>query len=299
MSRSCTTSALHYPVYNQSWLRSCLDIILPSQCRVCLRPLRNNLLCYRCRPPLPDLSDLLTFNCSTCFSPLSQIGSSHKCETCLLYPPLTDRIRFLWEYQGLPRDLIRTIKYRPSISLATAAGQLLRDALPHLFQSASTIQESPPHLPGSQPEGLNYGPLWDCIVPVPSSHSLLRKRLFHPCTELARPIANYLRIPVIHALNHTGHRAPQASLSHRERLRSLGTIFQIARQFDTRCKRILLIEDVITTGATISAAALTLRRAGAANIDVLALARTRVWSRFRQRMHEQILNAGDQHKKIW
>jgi orotate phosphoribosyltransferase len=50
-------------------------------------------------------------------------------------------------------------------------------------------------------------------------------------------------------------------------------------------KRILLVEDVITTGATIAAAAYQLRQAGATHVDVIALARTRVWKRFRARVH--------------
>lgn len=259
-----TRAPLRYPPRSSSWLRSCLEIVLPTQCRICRRPLRGTPVCYRCRPELPDLGDLCSRNCQSCFSPLGIGVSTPACQTCTLFPPVTDTIRFLWEYDGLARDLIRTIKYRPSLSLATLAGGLLCDAAPSMFATTR----------------------WDLIIPVPSSHAMFHKRLFHPCTELARPVARALNIPVIHALKHNSARAPQASLTHEERLRNLRTIFTVAARCDLRGARVLLVEDVITTGATITAAAAILKCAGARQIDVLALARTRVWSRFRHRLHE-------------
>lgn len=255
---------LEYPTSRVTWLKSCLELLLPTTCLVCRRPLRHSLVCYRCRPPLPNLTDLQVHRCAVCFSPFGTAIPSDCCETCALYPPLTDSIRFLWDYESLARDMIRTMKYRPSIVLASIGGGLLRDAIPHLYPSTC----------------------WDAIVAVPSSHTLFRKRLFHPCTELARPITRALQAPLAKALQHGTRRAPQASLSHDERLRRLRKLFTTTRGFNPAGKRILLVEDVITTGATISAAAYTLKQAGAARVDVIALARTRVWSRLRRRLYE-------------
>ena len=255
---------LKYPTSRPTWLKSCLEVLLPTTCLVCRRPLRHSLICYRCRPQLPDLADLRARCCSRCFSPFGTTMPSDTCETCKLFPLLTDSIQFLWEYDSLARDLIRTMKYRPSIALASIGGGLLRDAIPHLC--------APSH--------------WDAIAPVPSSPTLFRKRLVHPCTELARPIARALQTPLVDALQHGTRRAPQASLSHDERLRRLRKLFSTDKRFNPEGKRILLVEDVITTGATISAAAHTLKQAGAARVDVIALARTRVWSRLRRRLYE-------------
>lgn len=253
-----------YPPYRASWLQSCLEILLPTQCTICRRPLRGIDICYRCRPQLPNIADLTARSCPRCFSPVAGVHTS-ECETCRLFPPLTDSMRFLWEYDGLARDLIRTIKYRPSISLAGLAGRLLNDAAPQFFKAAS----------------------WDLIIPIPSSRPMFRKRLFHPCIELTRPLAYSTKIPIVHGLLHDHTRAPQASLRHDERLKRIRSLFRLAKRFDAHNKRIVLVEDVITTGATICAAAHTLKQAGAARVDVLALARTRVWSRFRQRLHEK------------
>lgn len=261
-----STPAFQYATSRPSWFSSCFEILLPTACLVCCRPLRNALVCYRCRPPLPDLADTIARSCRRCFSPLGTNKQSDSCETCALFPPLTDSMRFLWEYDGLARDLIRTIKYRPSVSLAIMSGGLLCSAAEQLFTRRD----------------------WDMIIPVPSSHAMFRRRLFHPCVELARPLARAKGIPLIHGLRHDNRRAPQASLSHDDRLRRLSNLFSLTTRCKPRGQRILLVEDVITTGATISAAAALLRKAGATRVDVLALARTRVWNRFRGRLHESL-----------
>jgi predicted amidophosphoribosyltransferase len=252
---------LSYPATPASWLYSCLEILLPSSCLVCSRPLRGTKVCYRCRPSLPDLRDILLHRCHRCFSP--RATSDATCEPCKLSPCLPNTIRFLWEYDGLPRDFIRTMKYRPSLQLLSIASSLLSQSMPHLF-------------PGS---------VWDIMIPIPSSSSTLRRRMLHPCTELARQIRREHHIPLTNALIHDSNRPPQALRSHEERLRRLFTLFDVNCRVDLRGKRVLLIEDVITTGATVAAATHRLRRAGVSRVDVLALARTRVWSRFRQRLH--------------
>jgi ComF family protein len=254
---------LRYPRTKPSWLSSCLEVILPTECLVCHRPLRLERVCYRCRPSLPTLDDALVSRCNLCFEPLSlsaQGGSV--CEACKLHHTPTDEIRFLWDYDGLARDLIRSMKYQPSLALAALCGTLLKDALPHFFARQR----------------------WDLIIPVPSSHLTYRRRLFHPCAELAHGIARQLKIPSRNILIHNRRRLPQASLNHNARLSRLRALFTIKPGASVEGKHILLVEDVITTGATIAAAAYQLKKAGAVRVDVLALARTRVWRRFRARV---------------
>lgn len=258
------TTKLKYVTSRPSWLYGCLEILLPTTCLVCCRPLRHSLVCYRCRPPLPDLADLTSRHCKRCFSPFESSELGDSCETCALYPPLIGSMRFLWEYDGLARDLIRAIKYRPSVALAKVTGALLRDAAVELFDHCD----------------------WDIIIPIPSSHAMFRRRLFHPCVELARPLAKARDIALVHSLHHNANRAPQASLSHKDRLRRLAHLFTLNKRCNPRGQRILLIEDVITTGATINAAAALLQSAGATRVDAFALARTRVWSRFRRHLHD-------------
>jgi predicted amidophosphoribosyltransferase len=193
------------------------------------------------------------------------MGRSDRCEACATFPPLFDSMRFLWDYSGLARDLIRAAKYRPSIKLARLSGVWLAHCLPDLFTANS----------------------WDLIIPVPSSHKTFKKRLFNPCTEIARSLAPLLPdAAVVDALVHDKRRKPQAQSSRDERLRKLRSLFSVRHERRLANSRVLLVEDVITTGATISAACYTLRQHGVERIDVLALARTQVWGRFRRRLSE-------------
>jgi predicted amidophosphoribosyltransferase len=154
------------------------------------------------------------------------------------------------------------MKYRPSKKLARLAGIILADSLPHVFLESN----------------------WDLVVPIPSSAKTFRKRSFHPCVELGYHVAQTLHIPLRLALVSNPKRQAQAKLHHDARLRGIKKIFTLRDPKQIRGKGILLIEDVITTGATVSAAAHCLKAAGATSVDVLALARTQVWSRFRHRV---------------
>lgn len=242
-----------------------LELLFPKECLVCRRPIKWHHLCFRCTPAPAELSGICTTRCAVCFGPyIHSIESETPCPTCLTFPPLPDRIRFLWDYGGLPRDLIRTMKYRPSPKLTRLAGSWMAESLPHLFTSQS----------------------WDLITPIPSSPIAYRKRLFHPCAELARLVARQTpRSAYAELLRHSSPRSPHALSTHDQRLRNLKTIFECKGAARIVGKRILLIEDVITTGATIAAAAFALRRAGAAEVSVFALAKTHVWNRFRSRVH--------------
>lgn len=257
-------TSLSYPVVETSWLSSCLEVLLPKECLICKRSLRRETICFRCKPHLPELRHILETRCVCCFEPLSssQRGSGAQCETCQTFHPNSDSIRFLWDYSGLPRDFIRAMKYRPSVTLARVGGHLLRQSLPLLYQE----------------------PAWDFIIPVPSSASTYRKRLFHPCSEMASVVSLNSKIASRELLIHDRRRKPQALLDHATRLRRLRSVFTLKKGISLDGKRILLVEDVITTGATISAATYTLKAAGASRVDVIALARTRVWSRFRKKL---------------
>ncbi len=245
-------------------LDATLEILLPRECLVCTRPLRGHSLCFRCTPQmaLPDGHP----RCARCFSVLREsLPTGSTCATCESFPPPGDRIRYLWEYEGLARDLIRSMKFRPSITLARLGGETMAHNLERLFIDRE----------------------WDALVPVPASPSMARRRRFHPCYELARAISiHHPRLKIISPLRHMGRRAPQSTLSHDERLRGLKGSFTLTRHPRVKGKRILIVEDVITTGATLSTISKILQDAGAARIDVLALAQARVWNRFRARLFQ-------------
>lgn len=248
------------------WLSGSLELIFPRECLVCTRPLRGASLCFRCIPRSPSHEELVGARCLHCFSQISS-GESDTCATCSLYPLAMERSRYLWEYGGVARDYIRTMKYRPSVLLARQSGELLGTYLTTLFPRSS----------------------WDLIVPVPGSQQNFRRRLFHPCTEIARSLARYTHgARLSPCLSRNTRRRSQVSLSHEARLTGMRRMFTVPARYNLTGARVLLVEDVITTGATSAAATLALRRAGAMHVDLLALAQTSVWSRFRRRIAESI-----------
>jgi ComF family protein len=103
-----------------------------------------------------------------------------------------------------------------------------------------------------------------------------RRRLwrgFNQAELLAKPLADRLSVPMAAALERRRHTDTQASLSPSERRSNVAGAFALRRGVEVRGKRILLVDDVLTTGATVGSAAAVLRRAGASHVAVLTLAR--------------------------
>jgi ComF family protein len=111
------------------------------------------------------------------------------------------------------------------------------------------------------------------IVPMPLAPRRLRERGFNQAAEIARVVARTLRVPcALRALERTRDAPPQSKLGRRARRANLGGAFRCRMRL--RGKRVALVDDVITTGATAHAAAQALRRAGASHVDIWVLART-------------------------
>lgn len=258
------------PQPKPSWLSCLLEIISPSECLVCRRASHLALLCTRCQPDIPNLRSLANQRCPACFSQTPQtLTPSHPtqpqlCQACRSFPLTTDSMRFIWDYNGIVRDLIRSMKYRPSITLTDLCADILSDALSELYPNKS----------------------WDLVVPIPASRQLFKRRLFYPCNQIALRIAKNYGILLANPLRQNTKRAPQSTLNHEERLRRLRGSFVLVNPSILRGKKVLLIEDVITTGATIASVSYTLKKHGALEVAVLALARTGVWERFRRAIHE-------------
>lgn len=230
------------------------DILFPSFCLICKRRLHGEVLCRQCYPTLAPRG---VGCCTRCQSLTTELDSSRHCEGCRLLPLPIHEIRYLWSYEGRARDLITCIKYKPSYYLAKLAGEILKQNYRELFHT----------------------PNWDLLVPIPTSSQSLKVRPFNLCELMGRAINE--RAPLTKkALRHLGCRAPQASLSPEDRLKNVRGAF-LADPVVVRGREILLIDDVITTGATYSAATKALLDAGAVRVSLLALARSPSWQEFR------------------
>ncbi len=114
----------------------------------------------------------------------------------------------------------------------------------------------------------------DAIVPVPLHWRRFWKRGFNQARELARYVSRHSGIPIKDVLRRQKNTEVQASLTRKERLNNCRTAFILKkRAFDVRGKRLLIIDDVLTTGSTVNACARQLKQAGAEDVFVLTVAR--------------------------
>lgn len=231
----------------------------------------NPLQIVPCPPPLYNLQSIATQSAPDISGILTTEPCNLKmilCNYCRFFPSVINSFRFLWNYQGRARDLMIAMKYRPSKLLCA-----------HL---AKTLSEQ------SHKFGLiDFEYPTNIIAPIPITRRSYQSRAFHQTGLIATTLTrlNKSLPPVsINLLKTSQHKVAQASLRHSERLKNVSGSFQVTS--NVQSKSILLVEDVITTGATISAAASALLEAGAKSVSVIALARSSTWETFRFANHQ-------------
>jgi len=151
-------------------------------------------------------------------------------------------------YDGVLRQLIHLYKFRKVRTLVGPLGDLLLRALPR-------------------------DEAFDCVTPVPLHWRRRWQRGFNQADLLARRVAAHSGIPRTRLLRRLRSTASQASLSNTSRRRNVAAAFACRRPDRAAGRKILLIDDVMTTGSTAAACALALKRAGAARVSLLTLAR--------------------------
>jgi ComF family protein len=152
-------------------------------------------------------------------------------------------------YEGVMREAVHLFKYRRR----TALGRRLMDRL------ASSLPALPPS---------------DGVLPVPLHPSRLREREFNPALLLARILAGREGVPLFpDLLIRTRPTPPQMALHRRERRKNVRHAFAVNANADVSGLRWLLVDDVLTTGATVNECARILKRNGAAEVTVVTLAR--------------------------
>lgn len=220
---------------------------LPSQCAIC-HAWPAQRLCHACtaRFAVPQP------RCHTCAMPLSTNSQPLQCSACLRQPPPLDACIAAVTY-GYPwSSAITQFKFQGDPGWAGALAALLR----------STPQAAPALAAA------------DWVLPIPLSRQRLQERGFNQALLLARLLApGKVSADVLLRLQHT---TAQSQLPRAQRLSNLSGALAIEplRQPQLQGKTIVLIDDVMTTGATLHTAAQVLRQAGAAHITALVVART-------------------------
>jgi ComF family protein len=221
-------------------VKSRVATLLPQDCFLCAASSGDSLLCPPCTASLPRLT---TERCPICALPTP--GSS-VCGACLKKAPHFDATLAVFRYEFPVDSLVQALKYAHRLAAAGFLGEAL-------------AQGSPAARP-------------DLILPVPLSAERLAQRGFNQALEIARPLARTLGVPLetrhIHRRRDT---SPQASLPWKERAKNIRHAFEC--DIDLTGKTVLLVDDVMTTGATLNELARTLKAHGATRVENCVLAR--------------------------
>lgn len=229
--------------------RRAADLVVPPACIYCRRPLAaHDALCASCwrtikfiRPPVCDrLGIPLPFD----------IGGQAISAEAAANPPAYGRARAVAHFDGVLRDLIHQLKYGDNHIARRLFGRWIAEAGAELLEGA------------------------DLIVPVPLDRWRLLKRRFNQAAILSRELNRLTGIawdPL--ALQRTRRTVSQVGLTHDQRRRNVQGAFAVApgRAAAIAGRAVVLVDDVITTGATAGACARALGHAGAVRVDVLAL----------------------------
>ena len=206
-------------------------------------------LCADCLlPPEPLHADYACASCRTPFLNPFPLDAEGRCALCRAGLRGFDAAYCFGSYDGLLREWIHLYKYGRIQTLARPLGRLLADAVPREEE-------------------------FDAIVPVPLHWLRQWRRGFNQSEVLARGLSRNLGIPVISALRRTRSTQVQAGLSNTARRRNVSQAFRARRGISLAGKRVLLVDDVMTTGSTAAACARALKRAGAARVTLATVAR--------------------------
>ena len=237
------------------WLDPLLDLVFPAVCPVCATRSDDPVHRPFCGPCWAALPIGLDPGCPVCGEPFPGLAGAFPCDGCRRHPPAYAFARAVARYQDGMREAIHAMKYGARPVVAAPLGRLLAEAAPGAL----------PAPPGDWADGL---------VPVPLHPARLAERGFNQAELLAAPCAARWRVPVLgRALIRTRPTPPQTDLDAAARRTNVRNAFAVPRPAEIRGRRLLLVDDVLTTGATVGAAAQALREAGAAAVGVLTLAR--------------------------
>lgn len=228
-------------------------LAFPSVCRRCgalLEKRGERILCPDC---LAALEVCRAPYCPSCGRFFDGDGAPHPCAACLRRIPPLSAARAAARYDGAVKDILLLFKYKGLRPLGRPLAAFLHAAL----------------------EGENAP--WrgaDLLVPVPLHRIRRRERGFNQAGVLAKELSRLTEVPVIdRALRKTAPLRPQASLRAEARRANIRGAYRVARPEAVRGKVVVLVDDVCTTGSTLGECARVLRKAGAADVRAVMVAR--------------------------
>jgi ComF family protein len=220
------------------WLRS----VLPGSCVLCAAVANEQGLCDGCLASLPAATGS---RCPVCATPTP---NASLCGRCISRPPRYDHVVSALDYATPADYLVAQLKYSRNMAAARAL--------------ASTLASR-----------LDSEPCPDIVMPMPIADSRLRERGFNQATEIARHACSPFGLRISHGIaQRISAGVSQTALPWSDRARNVRGVFRC--QADLSGKTVAVVDDVITTGATLNELATVLKRAGAARVVGWIVART-------------------------
>ena len=234
-------------------LNRALGLISPTRCRLCEQPAEQSV-CAACYTELPH-QRLACAQCALPFADsvraegVAQADTTRVCGECLAHPPPFVSALAPFRYQAPITQMISRFKYQGVLADGRLLGTWLGDYVQTLVDPV------------------------DLIIPVPLHPTRLRQRGFNQSAELAHWVSRIVQVPWRADILQRVQAGPeQQGLPRSARQRNMRGVFQVVKV--PAVTTVALVDDVVTTGATVRAAADCLRRAGVARVVVWAVART-------------------------
>ena len=236
-----------------NWARLGLDLVLPPRCLTCDAAVAaSGQMCAACFNATAFVTEPCCLRCGIPFRHAGQGGRAMTCDPCTTDPPPWRQARAALRYDDQARRIILPLKHGDRVDLAASLAV-------HMARAGATLLREA-----------------DLLVPVPLHRRRLFARRYNQSALLARALGRAAGRPVaVDALLRTRPTASLAGKTRRERAIIVAGAFAVRPAWAARLagRRLVLVDDVLTTGATARACTAALQAAGAAQVDLLVAAR--------------------------
>lgn len=243
----------------KSLLERVLEWLYPTRCGVCHK-FSDNAICQDCKSKWSLISSPYCLWCGKPFDPRAKV--SPLCGLCLQGRFRFDYARSAVVYEGVGRETVHAFKFNRKPRLAQPMGELIAEVMNRALSGDNGLLPSPWQRP-------------NMLVPVPLHPKTQRLRGYNQASLLAEVVGQVLDIPVeTEILIQTRPMKPQATLGEKERWENVKGAFEVAEPELVKGQIVVIVDDVMTTGATLNECAKVLKRAGARHVYCLTFART-------------------------
>ncbi|MCX7643030.1 MAG: ComF family protein [Armatimonadetes bacterium] len=240
-------------------LERILDWLYPNRCGVCHR-FSDNAICQDCKSKWSLIASPYCLWCGKPFDPIAK--TSPLCGICLQGRYRFDYARSAVIYDGVGRETVHALKFNRKPRLAQPMGELMAEVMNRALEGEKGLLPSPWQRPSM-------------VVPVPLHPKTQRQRGYNQAALLAEVVGQILDIPVdSKILAQTRQTKPQATLGEKERWENVKGAFEVVQPELVKGQIVVIVDDVMTTGATLNECAKALKRAGARQVYCLTFART-------------------------